>query len=208
MQTTTIGIIPHEAQPSSADPRIAFAMRLASALHRYGSPTHRLEEAMTQVLATLGLEGLFFSIPTGIFAGFGPPEEQRTAIIRADLGQINLEKLALLDDLVRRVISGTLDVVEADIALKSIVQRPRRYGHFIRFVCFALASATAARSLGGGWREIAVASTIGMMTGALMALAGRSEQARRVVETLAAILAGALAVVAARLIFPVSTFIP
>lgn len=163
---------------------------------------------MTQVLGRLGLEGIFFSIPTGIFAGFGPPAAQRTAIIRADLGQINLEKLSLLDTLVRNLITGRIDVPEAGSALDEIISRKPPYGHILTFACYALASATAARSLGGGWREVAIASVIGILTGVLTTLAGRSEQARRIVETVAAVLAGALAVIAARLVFPASTFIP
>lgn len=206
MHSTTLGI----ARPidRAGDERVAFAMRLAKALHRYGTPTHRLEEAMAQILVRLGLDGIFFSIPTGIFAGFGPAEEQRTAIIRADLGQVHLEKLALLDVLVRGVVSGEISVSEADARLSEIERMPARYSPALRVVCFGLASAAAARTLGGGWREVLTAAIIGLITGVLTLSAGRSEQARRVVETVAAIIAGALVVVVARVVFPTSTLIP
>lgn len=163
---------------------------------------------MAQVLRRLGLDGIFFSIPTGIFAGFGPAEAQRTAIIRADLGEIHLEKLSLLYTLVRRLIAGDIGVAEAEKMLGEIERMPLRYGRALSLICFAIASATAARSFGGGWRETVVAAVIGMITGGLMQLAGRSEESRRISETLAAILAGAVAVTVARLVFPTSTFIP
>ncbi|HVK39278.1 MAG TPA: threonine/serine exporter family protein [Candidatus Kapabacteria bacterium] len=192
----------------TTETQIAFALKLARMLHRYGTPTHRLEDAMAQVLGRLGIEGIVFSIPTGIFAGFGPAEAQRTAVIRADLGQIHLEKLAMLEALVRHVTSGEIDVEEADRQLDAIAARPARYGAPLRFVCFAVASATAARSFGGGWREVLVAAVIGVITGGLMALAGRAENARRISETLAAIIAGALVVTVSRVVFPASTYIP
>jgi uncharacterized membrane protein YjjP (DUF1212 family) len=192
----------------TTETQIAFALKLARMLHRYGTPTHRLEDAMAQVLGRLGIEGIVFSIPTGIFAGFGPAEAQRTAVIRADLGQIHLEKLAMLEALVRHVTSGEIDVEEADRQLDAIAARPARYGAALRFVCFAVASATAARSFGGGWREVLVAAVIGVITGGLMALAGRAENARRISETLAAIIAGALVVTVSRVVFPASTYIP
>src|SRR5688572_30517713 len=137
MQQTTLGIAHPESTVTGSDPRIAFAMRLARALHRYGTPTHRLEEAMAQVMSRIGVEGIFFSIPTGIFAGFGAPEEHRTSIIRADLGEIHLEKLSLIDGLVRKLVGGEVDVAAADNELNEIVRLAPRYGHMIRFVCFA-----------------------------------------------------------------------
>jgi uncharacterized membrane protein YjjP (DUF1212 family) len=190
------------------DPRIPFVISLARALHRNGVPTHRLEEAMAQVLARLGLDGIFFSIPTGIFAGFGPAEAQRTAVIRSDLGQIHLEKLSLLHALVLRLIAGEIGVEEGTRVLERIENAPARYGFLVQFLCFGLASATAARTFGGGTREVIAAAVIGLLTGALTAFAGRSEDARRIVEALASVFAGALAVVAARLVFPMSTYIP
>jgi uncharacterized membrane protein YjjP (DUF1212 family) len=193
---------------SEGDPRLAFAIKLAGLLHRYGTPTHRLEDAMSQVLGRLGLEGIVFSIPTGIFAGFGPADRQHTAIIRADLGQIHLEKLSMLDALVRRVIAGETGVEAGSRELDEIAAMPSRYGAPLRFICFAVASAAAARSFGGGWREVLVAAVIGMITGGLVELAGRAENARRISETMAAVIAGALTVTVARVVFPTSTFIP
>src|SRR5437667_6623281 len=88
------------------DPSIAFVIKLGKALHRFGTPAHRLEEALGLVLQKLGLEGQFFSTPTGMFASFGAPEEQRTTLIRVEPGQVDLEKLILLDDLTNKVIQG------------------------------------------------------------------------------------------------------
>jgi uncharacterized membrane protein YjjP (DUF1212 family) len=90
--------IPEPTIPEN-DPRIAFAVQLGAALHRYGASTHRLEQAMSLVLRRLGIGGHFFSMPTGILASFGLPEEHRTSLIRAKPEEVNLEADSL-DELV------------------------------------------------------------------------------------------------------------
>ena len=91
---------------------IAFAVRLGTALQRYGTPAHRLEETLTTVLLRLGYEGQFFVTPTGLFAAIGGPEEQRTALVRTDPGEVNLEKVSDLDELTRDVVYGRLTPTE------------------------------------------------------------------------------------------------
>ena len=49
-----------------------FLMRLARALHAYGTPSHRLEEALEIMSAELGLEAQYLITPTSIFASIGP----------------------------------------------------------------------------------------------------------------------------------------
>ena len=58
---------------ATTSPEIAFVLALARALHRYGTPAHRLEEALEIVGKDLGLKGEFFSTPTTIIASFGDP---------------------------------------------------------------------------------------------------------------------------------------
>ena len=45
-----------------------FILRLGVALHRYGTPTHRLEMALARLSTELGVDGQFFVTPTAIFA--------------------------------------------------------------------------------------------------------------------------------------------
>src|SRR5258707_1254161 len=127
---------------------IAFAIKLGSALHRYGTPAHRLEEAMGMVLGKLGLEGQFFATPTGIFASFGGPEAMRTSLIRVEPGSVNLGKLSLLDELSSKVILGELAPVEGSTQVDEIVAAPSAYGSTLTALCFGLASGAAARFIG------------------------------------------------------------
>jgi uncharacterized membrane protein YjjP (DUF1212 family) len=189
------------------DPSIAFVIKLGRALHQFGTPAHRLEEAMSLVLLKLGLEGQFFSTPTGIFASFGAPEEQRTSLIRVEPGQVNLEKLTLLDDLTNQVILGNISSAEGASRIDDIVAAPPRYGPLLSAACFGLASGTASRFIGGGWREVLASTMIGITLGLLALIAERSKTVSRVFEPVAAILASSLAIVAAQFFPPISIYI-
>ena len=89
--------IPDSSPKSDAEIKVGFAVKLAKTLHQYGTPTYRLEQIMDQVMQKIGLEGQFFSLPTGIFLSFGAPEEQRSTLIRVEPSRVDLGKLASLD---------------------------------------------------------------------------------------------------------------
>jgi uncharacterized membrane protein YjjP (DUF1212 family) len=196
-----------ELQGEQGDPRIAFAVKLGQALHTYGIPTHRLEEAMNLVLKRLGLEGQFFSTPTGIFASFGLPEEHRTSLIRVGPSEVDLEKQSLLDELTGRIIRGEITATQGIAQLEAIVAAPPRYGPLLTVLSFGIASCAASRFFGGGWREALASAIIGVVIGIFAIVVGRSEDASRVFEPVASILAAALAVISASLLFPLSLYI-
>lgn len=190
-----------------ADPAIAFAVKLGTALHQYGMPAHLLEWTMQAVASRLGIDGHFFVTPTGIFASFGTPEEQRTAMVRVEPGRVNLEKTILLDELTRSVLAGETEASVAAVQIDDIVARPSRYGRVAMALCFGLASATSARFFGGGWREVVGAGAIGVVTGVLAVLLERWGSTARVFEPVAAMVAAALAVVVAQFLSPASIYV-
>ena len=190
-----------------ADTRIRFVVKLGQALHRYGTPTHRLEQAMKLILNRLGLEGEFLSTPTGIFASFGRPEEHRTALIRVEPGEVNLEKLVLLDDLAGLVLRGKLDAVEGSRLVDTFVASPPRYNAWMTTLSFGLASSASTQFFGGGWREALAAGVIGLTLGTLASLTKRSSDTIRLFEATAAIFASVLAIVAMQVFSPLSFYI-
>lgn len=172
---------------------IAFVMELGVALHRFGTPADRLEAAMTGMARHLGLEAQIFSTPTSIMAGFGPLASQRTAVVRIEPGEVNLERLAALDRVAGEVARGKLDVVDGVDRVREIVAAPPRYGPALMVPAGALLSASAARFLGGGWQEVAAGGAIGLVTGALSLAFRRSISGSRLFELCAATAAAAMA---------------
>ncbi len=181
---------------------------IARALHAYGTPTHRLEDALRGVAQHVGVEAHFLVTPTSIIAAVGPLKEQRTHLVRADAGEVNLDKLLRLDALITRVLQGEVELAEASRQVGEIAAEPPRYGGLLRAIAVAVISAGAAVFFGGGWRELSVAGTIGLALGGLGALAENRPQLARGFPALAALLASAISYVVAGHIQPFYAFIP
>jgi uncharacterized membrane protein YjjP (DUF1212 family) len=188
-----------------SEPARAFLLKLARALHTYGYPAHRLEEALARVAGRLGLRAQFFSMPTALFASFGSEDDQRTFQIRVDPGEVNLGKLARLHEVTSQVASGVLPPETGALRVGEIVEAPPPYSPLVSTLAFALASSGASRFFGGGLREVVAASGIGLAIGLLALFAGRRVGA--VFEPLAAAVAAFLAAGTASLAGPVSAYV-
>jgi len=183
---------PDESVIGSRD-AVGFVLRLGRALHVYGIPAHRLEEVMGKAAERLGLQGQFFSTPTAIFASFGRQDEQRTFLMRVTPGEVNLGKIAELDDVTTGVLRGALDPAEGSKQIDRILAEPHRYGAAITTIAFSLASAAASRFLDGGLKEIAASALIGLVIGLLSLFVGKYQSFGKVFEFMAAGAASALA---------------
>ena len=204
--------LPQDAQlttgslPPADRDAVGFILRLGRALHTYGYAAHRLEDVMGQAAARLGLTGQFFTTPTSIFAAFGPQDDQRTFLIRVEPGAVDLGKLAMLDRVTRAVLKGEMSPVLGSAEVERILQLGERYSRFMTTVAFGLASAAASRFLGGGAREIAVSSVLGLVIGLLALAASKVGGLSRVFEPLAAFAASLLASLAPHWIGPYSVY--
>lgn len=165
----------------------AFLAKLGRALQSYGSPAHRLEEAMTIVSERLGLVGQFFSTPTAMFASFESETTQRTVLVRVEPGEVDLEKMSRLDAVLDEVVRGELSPQRGAARVDAIVAAPPRYGAVLTTLAFAMVSASASRFFGGGWREILASGVIGLLIGLLALVAGRFPSAGRLFEAAAAL---------------------
>ena len=177
---------------------VTLVERLAGALHRYGTPAHRLEEAMVRVGRRLGLAMEFFSTPTAIFAAFHHPRLDRVRLMRLEPGEVNLEKLTQLDHELSQILgappvaageTGSLDTEAMIRRIDDIVSAPVRYGPTETTFAFAFASGAAAFFFGGGVPEIVLATLVGLGIGLLALVVERWASAGRLFELLAALFA-------------------
>jgi uncharacterized membrane protein YjjP (DUF1212 family) len=179
-----------------------FMLRLGRALHTYGFPAHQLELVMEKASEKLGLQGQFFSTPTSLFASFGPQDEQQTYLIRVTPGEVNLGKIAELDDVATGVLRGALDPSRGAQQIDQILSEPPPYRRFVRILAHGAASAAASRFLGGGLKEIAVSAFIGLVIGLLSFAIEKNQSVVRVFEPLAAFTASFVAAALSFLIGP------
>lgn len=174
-----------------------FIIELGVALHRAGTPAHRLERALVGVAARLGVEAQFFTTPTQLIVGFGPVGDQRAAMVRVEPGEVNLEKLAALDRLADAVTAGEVTLDAGLSHIRRIVDEPARPGAPVLIAAYGLTSAAVARFFDGGWPELATAALIGVAIGTLALASARTVAGARVFELCASFVAATIAAAAA-----------
>lgn len=192
--------VPGPPEPSAtpdSEP-VHFILQLARALHRYGYSSHRLEEVLEHAAIRLGLVGQFFSTPTAIFAAFGPLPEQKSFLLRAEPGEVNLEKLSDLEGVAQNVLHGGGTPAAGLARIREIVAAPRRYRSGLAVLAYGVSASSGAVLLGGGAREAAVSGMIGLLTGLLALLLTRNPRTGRVFEPAAAFTAAFLSGAAAQ----------
>ncbi|MCM2316758.1 MAG: threonine/serine exporter family protein [Thermoanaerobaculia bacterium] len=178
----------------------AFAIKLMQALHRYGTPSHLLEEGMTELTRLLGLEGRFFSLPTGVFASIekpGDPSSRHIEIIRVEQTELDLGRMSDVTAVGHDVLRRALTIREGSRRLDEILTAPPRYGAIVTTLAFAVTSGVAGRFFGAGLNEVSLALVTGLAVGLLSLLIPRSQGVARLYEVLAGLLVSLIAVVGA-----------
>lgn len=184
---------------------IGLVLALARALHRYGTPAHRLEEALAVLAGSLGLRAEFFSTPTTIIVTFGAPEDLRTAMQRVEGGELDMDKLARLDAIADAVIDRQLTPAAARARIDEIVASPRRWGRVVSTLAHGVVTAAVVVFFHGSAIDVAVAGGIGLLLGVLAQLLQRSTAQARVFELVGAFIAAFVAGVIAAHVAGVSS---
>lgn len=200
-------------EPSHGEPEdellaARFLKRLARALHRYGTPVHRIEAALSEVAAKLGVPAQFLVTPTSIVTSIGSDDRAQTALVRLDQGEADLAKYAELHDVLRDVFAGRVTAVEATDRLIEIEAKPPLYGPVPMVASFGVVSGVVSMFFGGGVREGAVAFGLGLMVGLLVLLAGRAPRFALVLPAVAGIACAAGSQAVAHWIQPLFPSIP
>jgi uncharacterized membrane protein YjjP (DUF1212 family) len=174
---------------------VRFVLLLGRALHKAGHSAQRLEDILGAISERLGLaDHQFFSTPTSIMASFGPVGRQRTHMLRVEPGDVNLGRLAALEQVSMEVAQGRTSPGEGIDAITRIVQAPPPYGAALTTLAYGVVSGAATHFLGGGLREIAVAAFLGLLVGVVARLTGSRPHFARVFEPVAAFLVSAGAI--------------
>ncbi|HUJ60053.1 MAG TPA: threonine/serine exporter family protein [Kofleriaceae bacterium] len=175
---------------------IGFVLALGRALHRYGTPAHRLEEALARVCDRLALDAEVFSTPTALIMSFGRATELRTRMLRVDGGELDLGKLAQVDALAEGVVAHRITAAQGVDRLDAIVAGRSQFGRAVSTVAHGVTAGAIAVFFGGTAQDIAVAAAIGLALGLLAQFVRRSTEQARVLELASALVAALAAGVA------------
>jgi uncharacterized membrane protein YjjP (DUF1212 family) len=150
---------------------VRFCNLLARRLHEYGTAAHRLESAVISVATQLGWDCQVFSTPTSIFLTYRKLGESEdlitvpTQLLRLRPGDIDIGRLASVDQIADEVASGEIDLKQgADRLLAVPESGPNRplASHLLSWGAVGL---TVAALLGSSWTDIGIAALLGMITG-------------------------------------------
>lgn len=123
---------------------------------------------MAGLCARLGIEACFFSTPTMLLVRFGPPEAERTTLLRVEpVEGSDLGRLADLDRLADRVARGHIRVAEGIRRIEEIERRPPLYRPEVRIFCAGLLSGAAGCFFGAVVIEALMAAAAGALVAAL-----------------------------------------
>ena len=197
------------AHEDDLDPAAAeFVLQFVRALHAYGESAQRLEDLVRAISERLGLRDVqLFSQPTGIMAAFGPLGRQQVHMLRVVPGAVNLGKLAEVERVALDVAHGRQSAAHGVAELARIAAAPPPYGPALTIAAVALVSGIACQFLGGGRREIVVATLLGLELGLLDRLAASRPRVGGVFEPLAAFLVSLTAVALAQLFGPFAVLV-
>ncbi|AKS42564.1 threonine/serine ThrE exporter family protein [Wenzhouxiangella marina] len=181
-------LLDDEPQPYEASRLGTLVLNLGRALLHVGSPAHRLEAAMQVMADRLGLRAEFFSTPTSLIVSLGDESRQQTFLARSDPGSPNLSKLADLTEVMEDLADKRIDPIEADRRVREIDAAPARFGFWWQLFGFIAIAGGVTPLIGGGWRETALATVLGTITGLAVLLLGSHMERARLIAPLAATL--------------------
>lgn len=186
------------------DDKVRFVRKLSRALHEYGSPAHRLEGAITEVMNSLGIEGTIFAMPTGIMLSLEIDGRHHSEMLRISATELELGRLTELMDLAGEVGKGIVTPAVGESRIDAILAAPARYGTILTVAAFALTSAAASRFFGAGAAEMAAALLVGLAVGLLSLAASHVSFVGRLFDPIAGFIVSLIAVAVATMGTPLS----
>ena len=177
-------------------------------LHRAGIATDAIEQTLSEIAATIGLDVQVFALPTYITIAIGPTWSQRTMMMRLEPGRVSLRKIALINEIYDALRSGRIDYREATILLGEVNARWPGLPPWLEIPALAFIAVGVALILGGGTRELIVSGAIGICTGVCSArLPARSAIVARLFAVTAAFAATLIVASFQKLVGPVNIYI-
>lgn len=187
-----------EARESSQGMRRRFLLRLAVALHAYGSSAARTEYLIDKAADRLEVETSIAVFPSLILLSFPSvdetdPTRKEIHLLTVD-SNLDVDKLGRADELANNVGKEGAPLLLAYWRLKAIANSPPEFGNWWRLFSFALsASMSALLFFNGSLWDGAFSLLLGFIVGVVDIIASRSSLFASVMEFTAALLVSFMA---------------
>jgi uncharacterized membrane protein YjjP (DUF1212 family) len=192
---------------NSTDRLHQFMLDAAVFLHRFGTPSHRLERVMEKVATSQGLRGIFLYTPTALIVSLTPLDGERdetTYLRRIDSGPVDADKLIRFDEVLGNLERGEQSLADAAQQMAVIGASQPLYPWPVAVLACAVSCGLVALLFGGSMVESAAAASIGLVVAFLEYLHGRRKWQRGFLEPLIGFLAAVGSLAIARWITPMN----
>ncbi|MCV6613975.1 MAG: threonine/serine exporter family protein [Cellvibrionaceae bacterium] len=182
--------------PVSFKHKRKFLIRLAKALHQFGTPAYRLEAHLNKLAEALGLGGSFMVAPTALTIMLWPAGDRANEYhysVRVKPGDLDLGSLARTDQLVDDLLTTDMPLEEALDKLRAISDAPAPYPHWLNLIAFGLSGGAFAMLMGTSWYDVGAAWAISLLVYGLIYASTFSTRLSNALEPLAALSAGFIA---------------
>ena len=180
-----------------------YLVAVGSVLHKYGTPSHRLERVMTEISRRMGVQSGFLYTPTSLMVSFDAPDGERTRMIRIDAGDVDLGKLDQFDSALERLESNQVSLAKSLSEIKAIDSAPPIYSWWVSGLAWGVASSAATGFLSGGCLEMLVAFFIGILIFATRAVFKDTNGTGNLADTFSGFLAAFACLLFAAFIVPI-----
>ncbi|EMI16395.1 membrane protein containing DUF1212 [Rhodopirellula maiorica SM1] len=181
----------------------AFLIHAATMLHRYGTPSHRLERVMTQVASSLGVEAVFLYTPTALVISITNAGHEETVVRRVDSREMHVDKIFQADDVLGKLERGEVTIQAAATRLREIDHSEPPY----RFAAFAVACAVGCGVLAtlfqGSVAEVIAATVIGLVIAVIERIADRICGEPSLLHPISGFVAATLSLAIAHFVVPI-----
>lgn len=151
--------------------KINFILLAAKSLHENGLPTHRVEDFIQKLCATIQLQADFFTTPGSIFASIEQEGVKQPFMVKVSQeGDLNLEKIDAIQEVCKQVGEQRIDFKVGIQQLNELNKMQSRYADWLMILFFGLSTGSAACVFGGNLPEILCALFIGLGIGSFNAL--------------------------------------
>lgn len=167
-----------------------------------GAEIYRVEETINYILKTSGLKTTqSFVVSTGIMISLDDPSiDALTVIRRVRKGAVNLNVIAIVNDISRKIYKGELTIKQAFSQLKHI--KKSQYPWWLKSICTVFVMVFFTGMFGGTFADMAANVVVGFILAIWISIGRRIELNSFIKDMLASIVLSAAASILTR-VYPV-----
>lgn len=180
-------------QPTNIDEIVEACLLAGKIMLQSGAETYRVEDTMMRIATACGFKNPHsYVTPTGII--FTVDQMEATRFIRITVRSTDLQKVAMVNSVSRRIASGEIKIHEADELLKEIDATKHAYTITLQIAAAAISSGCFLIMFKGGWGDFLPALITGGLGFIFFIYFSRLVDIKFFSEFLASFLIGVMAV--------------